>query len=531
MDLRNLVAHVAKEQHQSKIFTFEKGNVVARTHVDVVSDIQATCAALTAWGVKQGSRVGLRAPNSYNWMIYDLALIELRAISVALTDDFINTPTEELFQKYSLSLLVSSEAERPPAQEQRFPIAYIDGGNNKSAAIPPQQQVSDDNFDRIGLIFTSGSTGGLKGILLNRQGLETSVDSFTQAVNPTNNDCLLLFLPMSNLQQRLMYYSALWYGFDLAITDPSRLFHALKEFRPTILIAPPTLYEAFETRFHNLPPWKRTAAKIVGTMALAIPFPAGRKKLGATLFKDAHEALGGRMRFMITGMAPIKESTLKLFSLMQLPLYETYGLIEFGSVALNTPGSTKLGSVGRLLPGVKVDFADDGEIIASIEQPQAIGYFQCGEGEAERTFIDKGRIATGDIGRFDEEGFLYLVGRKKEIIITAGGEKVHPEVLEAKINASSDVARSVVFREPDTPFLTAVVLPNDPNDSGAKARIEQFVEGVQNHRDSIGRIVFTDVAFTRENGFLRPNLKLDRKNIAQYFQAQTSSGKGASNGR
>src|SRR5205807_113841 len=88
MDLRNLVTHVAKQQYQSKIFTFEKGEVVARTHADVVSDVKATCAALTAYGVKQGSRVGLRAPNSYLWMIYDLALIELRAISVALTDDF-----------------------------------------------------------------------------------------------------------------------------------------------------------------------------------------------------------------------------------------------------------------------------------------------------------------------------------------------------------------------------------------------------------------------------------------------------------
>ncbi|HET9284846.1 MAG TPA: AMP-binding protein [Candidatus Angelobacter sp.] len=529
MDLRNLVAHLVTEQLAARIFTFEKSGIRIRSHADVVADVKAACSALSSFGVGAGSRVGLRAPNSYHWMVYDLALIELKAVSIAFTDDFINTPTEDLFQRYALSLLVTSEFERP-ARRQEFPVAYLDGTNYDVRAIPARDLTADTNFDRIGLIFTSGSTGGLKGIELNRRGLENSVDTFTQAVKPAKDDCLLLFLPMSNLQQRLMYYSALWYGFDLAIADPPKLFHALKEFRPTILIAPPTLYEAFETRFHNLPPWKRTAAKVMGKAARAIPVPALRKKLGKLLFKDAHDALGGRMRFMITGMAPIKTSTLKLFALMQLPLYETYGLIEFGSVALNVPGSARLGSVGRPLPGVTIDFANDGEIIASTEEPQAVGYFQCGEGEAEKTFIGRGRIATGDIGRFDTDGFLYLVGRKKEIIITAGGEKVHPEVIEAGINASPDVARSVVFREPDTPFLTAVVLPNDPLDSGAKTRIEEFIGGVQNDRDAIGKIIFTDIGFTRENGFLRPNLKLDRKTIARHFQAQTSSGKGAGNG-
>jgi long-subunit acyl-CoA synthetase (AMP-forming) len=377
----------------------------------------------------------------------------------------------------------------------------------------------------MGLIFSSGSSGGVKGMTLNRRGVEDNVDSFTQAVGPRADDCLLLFLPISNFQQRLMYYSALWHGFDLIVTDPSRLFRALQDLHPTILIAPPTLYEALETRFSNLPQWKQWMATLAGNLILRIPAAGLRTRLGRRVFKTAHAALGGRMRFMITGMAPIKRSTLKLMARMQMPLYETYGLVESGPVALNLPGAQKIGSVGRPLPGVSVEFAADGEIIASKRAAMTSGYFECAAGEAEGTYISNNRIATGDIGRVDQDGFLYITGRKKEIIITAGGQKVHPEALEAEIDSCPEVSRAVVFRAADEPFLSAVVLPKNPGDTAARARIEQFIEAMAAHKPvfSIGKVIFTDIAFTRENGFLRPNLKLDRKKIARHFEQQARS--------
>jgi long-subunit acyl-CoA synthetase (AMP-forming) len=227
------------------------------------------------------------------------------------------------------------------------------------------------------------------------------------------------------------------------------------------------------------------------------------------------------MRFMVTGMAPIKRSTLELLARMRLPLFETYGMIECGSIALNVPGAHRLGSVGRPLPGIEVELAADGEIVIHKEHTIACGYFQCADGEAERTFLPGNRIATGDIGRFDADGFLYLVGRKKEIIVTAGGEKVHPEALESEIDGCPLVGKSVVFAAPGVPSLCAVVLPKDPKDPAARPRIEQFVEAINARHPStgIGRVVFTDVAFTRENGFLRPNLKLDRRRIAEHFRS------------
>lgn len=349
--------------------------------------------------------------------------------------------------------------------------------------------------------------------------------SFVEAIAPRHDDCLLLFLPTANFQQRLMYYGALWYGFDLIVTDPNHLFRALKELKPTMLVAPPAFYEALETRFFNLPGWKRWLANLAGRITLLLPLRTLREKLGRGVFKQAHEALGGRMRLMITGMAPIKRSTLTLFERMQLSLYETYGLVELGSISLNSPGVGKMGSVGRLLPGVTVEMAPDGEIIAHREPTLAFGYSECSEGEQERTFIGNNRIATGDIGRLDEDGYLYLIGRKKEIIITGGGKKIHPEVLEAEIDACPDVAKSVVLRDPDLPFLIAVVLSKNPQYPGARERIQKSVDRVNERYSStpVAKLIFTDVVFSRENGLLRPNLKLDRRKIAQHFQAQWSS--------
>lgn len=520
MDLRKLTSRMAEQKHQNCIVTFEKGQVVRRSHESVHMDIMTASVRLKSWGVGPGMRVGIWAPNCYEWIIYDIALIQLRALSVAFTDDFASMSADELVEKYSLSLLLIGATDKARKVEKKSAaIAFLDAENRGVAAIERPLPCTDWEFDNIGLVFSSGSSGRLKGLSLNRRGIEASVDAFTMVAGPHHDDCLLLFLPISNFQQRLMYYSALWYGFDLIVTDPTRLFRALKDLHPTILIAPPMLYEAFESRFSNLPPWKQRAARIVGGIAARLPGQSLRQKMACKIFKDAYDALGGRMRFMVTGMAPIKRSTLDLFKLMQLPLFETYGMTEFGGIALNHPDANRIGSVGQLLPGVRVEFAPDGEVIAVRPYRIASTYFECAEGEAELTFLDAERVATGDIGKVDEDGYLYLIGRKKEIIITAGGTKIHPEIPETEIDACPEVARSVVFAEADTSALVAVVLPKKPEDEAAKVRISQFIDQMSERTPSIviGRTIFSDLAFTRENGFLRPNLKLDRKKIAQHF--------------
>jgi long-subunit acyl-CoA synthetase (AMP-forming) len=518
MDLRRLMAHMEEQKHQNAIITFEKGQVVRRDQQTACADVHAAVARLRNWGVRPGMKVGLWGCNCYDWIIYELALIESRALSVAFTDDFASKSADQLIDQYSLSLLLVRDAVHKQGRHANA-VAFMDRPDSGIKAIEREVSNRDWEFQNIGMVFSSGSSGKLKGLTLSRQGIEASVDAFTQVVDPRPDDRLLLFLPLSNFQQRLMYYSAFWYGVDLIVTDPNRLFRALKELQPTILIAPPVLYETIETRFSNLPPWKQRVATTLGGLARRLPTKSLGRKLAQIVFKEVYEGLGGRMRFMVTGMAPIKRSTLKLFESMQLPLFETYGMTEFGGITLNSPGANKIGSVGRPLPGVCVELAADGEVIAVRKYRMASGYFECAEGDAETTFLSEERVATGDVGRFDEDGYLYLIGRKKEMVITGGGTKIHPEIPEAEIDACPDVARSVVFADSESPNLIAVVLPKNPQDPSARSRIQQFVDARNDRRSSliVDRIVFTDLAFSRENGFLRPNLKLDRKKIAEHF--------------
>ncbi len=519
MDLTKLLSRL-RDQRSNKLLLYAKGRLSSKSFAEVHDDVLAACENLSAIGVKPGMRVGISARNCYEWVIYDLALIELRAVSVAFTDDFAKTPVDELIEKYSLSLLLTGAGAHQ--DDPALPILSIDSVVQDSGVrIAARNLPVDEDFITPALIFSSGSAGGLKGLVLNRFGIEASIDAFAQAVGPRRDDLFLLFLPLSNYQQRMMYYAAFWYGFDLVVTDPTQLFRALKTLHPTILIAPPALYEGVETQYDSQPAWKRRLADTAGKLASMLPHEGLRKAVARTIFKRVHEAFGSRMRFMVTGMAPIKRSALKLFARMQLPVFETYGLIECGSISLNLPSAARLGSVGRLLPGVNVDLAADGEIIAWREPPIALGYFECAEGENERTFLGGNRIATGDVGFFDRDGYLYLVGRKKEVIITSGGEKVHPEVLESEIDACPDVGKAVVLPGSDSSPLTAVVLPKDPQDTLARARIEQFVRKMQGERmfPGVGKLIFTDIRFSTDNGFLRPNLKLDRRNIARHFGA------------
>lgn len=523
MDLTKLVERL-QHPNPNAVSSFEAGQIVRRTHAHVYKDVKGAEALLRAFGVGPGMRVGIRAPNCYQWIIYDLALIELRAVSVAFSDDFAGKAASELLQEYDLSLLLVPTSEYADSCHCSSAIACIDGPNLDVKVRPSKPDGHDPDFARIGMVFSSGSSGRCKGLLLNRRGIETNIDAFTLAVKPRQEDCLLLFLPISNFQQRMMYYAALWYGFDLIIADSGKLFRALKELHPTILIAPPMLYENLETRFCNLPPFKQRFAKAVGAVIGKLPLGFIGRRLARAVFREAYEAFGGRMRFMVTGMAPIRRSTLELFQLMQLPLFETYGLTEFGNIALNLPGACRIGSVGKLLSGVQVEFAPDGEIIAAREHSIATGYFEGGEGCEEETFLPANRIATGDIGRLEQNGYLYIIGRKKEVIVTTGGMKIHPEILESEIQACSDVARAVIFQDSAQDILVAVVLLRHSGDD-ARHRVEQFIAHLEERPGNavINSVIFTDIVFSRENGFLLPNLKLNRRKIAASFSSSPHS--------
>jgi len=499
------------------IFVLSDGKPVRHSHAGLAADVARAQEQLSRWNVKAGVRVGMFAPNSYTYIVYDLALIGLNAIAVPFTDDFAGFLNPELVEKYSLALLLlSKNASHCFDRNDRY-VAFL-GEENQNVRALDRTPYGSDEADDLCLAFSSGSAGGLKGLLISRSGAESTLPPVVEAIGVSHRDRLLLFLPMSNFQQRMMYYAAIWYDVDIAVTDYTHLYPAMKVLQPTILIAPPVLYQLIHTRFSAAlrSGWKRLAARLIPWL----PELSLRQRIARHLFKDVWGIFGPRMRLLISGMAPLNRNTIYFFDSLQLPLSESYGMVEAGSLAYRPPFSRKYGSVGKPLRGVTMSFEDDGEIIIHREKFLSRRYFQCAPGENENTFIGAARLATGDIGQFDADGFLNLLGRKKELIITPGGYKIHPEVLEGEINACVDVAQSVIFQRQGVSHLTCVVVPGPDRSDGVAARIRKYVEDLMTGRKiRIGEVLFAEEPFSAQNGMLRPNLKLNRKAITAKYAA------------
>jgi long-subunit acyl-CoA synthetase (AMP-forming) len=517
MEFRQLVA--ALPGKKSAIYTFQRGQTARHSHADLHGDVLRARDGLRAWGVKKGSRVGIYAPNSYAWLVHDLALIELGAISVPFTDDFAGKIGQDLLDKYNIALLLISKTHARLFPQKPAHVAFIDGDNDGVRALERPPSGDQDEADQHSLVFSSGSAGGLKGLIISRKGVEDTLPPIIEALGIGPGERLLLFLPLSNFQQRNMCYSALWYDFDIIITDYTQLFAAMPALNPTVLIAPPVLYQMIHAEYEKLPGWKKSLADILGGAIALLPSASARQALARKVFRDFYKQFGSNIRLLATGMAPIRRNIGAFFAQLQLPLCESYGMVEAGSITFRPAASREYGSVGKLLRGIKASIEADGEIIISRDYPLTLRYFQCADGENERTFVAPGRIATGDMGRLDGDGNLFLLGRKKELLITPGGVKLHPESIEQELNNSPDVVHSVLFMRRDAAHLTCVVDLVPPGGEEARARVTKFANGLPAAKRAAPfvEVIFAAEPFTVENGMLRPNMKIDRKAIAARY--------------
>jgi long-subunit acyl-CoA synthetase (AMP-forming) len=288
---------------------------------------------------------------------------------------------------------------------------------------------------------------------------------------------------------------------------------------PTILVAPPVLYQMLHGEYQKYPSWKKALWTALSSLLALLPSPRLRQELARILFRDFYKQLGGKIRLLATGMAPIRRNLGKFFERLQLPLCESYGMVEAGSITFRPASSQEYGSVGRPLRGITLSFTPDNEIIVSREASMTLRYFQCAEGENERTFIGPGRIATGDMGRMDSNGNLFLLGRKKELLITPGGLKVHPEPIEQELNNSPDIAHSVIYLKTHANHLTCVVDLVPPGDDAARIRVKEFANRLPSAKKvaPFVEVIFADAPFTAENGMLRPNMKIDRKAVGARY--------------
>jgi len=478
---------------------------------------------LRSCDVVRGWRVGLLGPNCLDWLIWDLALIELGCTVVALPEELLSQHGAAVFEKYDLSFIVRSRnaaaaslADHPHACWMELRTAPTSCRRATGAVPFPIDE------DVCALAFSSGSSGTPKCLMINRRGIEWDVTHYVPEYQLRPSDRLLVFLPLTLQQQRLLVYSAYWHGVSIALAPAEQLFEALAKLQPSLCLAPPLLYEGIHERFlgalDEMSARRRTAVRRLRSVVRLLPawmaWPLRR-----VLFGRIYSALGGRMRMMLTGMAPIKRATLEFFDELALPLYEAYGLTETGVIASNTPSAKRTGSVGKPVKGCRITLQEDGEVLVHRQQLASFGYLDRGSGPV---FSPGEAVATGDIGRVDADGFLYLLGRKKELIITAQGLKIHPERIESLLNGHPLIAQAVVLGD-EQKCLVCLVSVRTSKTPEVEREIAAEVTRVNEQSEAgarIGKVVVTQERFTLTNGLLTRSLKLDRRAIAERFSVE-----------
>ena len=332
--------------------------------------------------------------------------------------------------------------------------------------------------DLASLIYTSGTTGDPKGVMLTHRNFMSQVNTIKPLFPITERDISMSFLPLSHVYERTVDYVFLSYGVQINYVESiERVPMQLTEIRPTIMVSVPRLYERSYIKIiskiqaeggakKRLFEWGlrvgRQVREAVWRGEKASPFARGQYAVAkARIFSKVMEQLGGRLRFTISGGAPLAREVAEFFDIVGLPILQGYGLTETSPViAACRLEFNRLGSVGTLIPGVEVRIAPDGEIL--VRGPNIMkGYWRKPEATAEAIDGD-GWLHTGDVGYLDSDGCLFITDRKKDIIVTSGGKNIAPQPIEGRLGATPFIAQAVVIGD-KYPYLTALVVPNFEN--------------------------------------------------------------------
>ncbi|GAA2206661.1 AMP-binding protein [Nonomuraea monospora] len=487
MFVDSLVDRLAEHPGQRMRFLSRDGGTLVKTYAEIHDDAVKLMGELRDSGLGAGDLVGVLGPNSYEWILADLALLALGCVPVAIPAENRSGAAQigGLVGAYRLAALLLTQplpdgAAPPPATAvltdrpvKLDPVRHAD-----APVLPPGVRT---------IAFSSGTAGTQKGLLLTDDGIANTVELSARAWQVTTDDDLAIVMPYSNFQQRYLTYLAIWTGCAATVVPPEIMFQAFKAVEPTIILGPPSFFELLHNR----------------VMAAD---PADRVEKG----RGWLSMYGSRVRLMYTGSAPVPPAMVALFHELGAPLYELYGSTEIGWIAMNVPGRARAGTAGPPVDGIAVELGDDGEVIVRADRPQVVGYVYEGVETQDAVFLPDGRIATGDLGVM-EDGFLRLTGRKKNVIITRSGVKINPAELEAGIERALPGVRAMVALPDGAALLACVVWTED---LGRAAEAEEAVQRLNAGHEPSHRIATTIVRpmaeLTVESGLLTRNFKIDR---------------------
>jgi long-chain acyl-CoA synthetase len=533
------------------------------TAAEFLREVRSAAKGLVAAGVEVGDRVAILSKTRYEWTLLDYAVWFAGAVTVPIYETSSADQVEWILADSGARAVVLETGEhvtRVSHLRDRLPeLTQVWSLEDNGLEVLRRlgHDVSDDELEQrrtaagpdhlATIIYTSGTTGRPKGCMLTHGNFGFELGTATSDLHELfelEDASTLLFLPLAHVFARIIQVGAVKQRVRLAHTaDVANLLEDLTSFRPTFVLAVPRVFEkvfnqasqkaASEGRGRVFDAAAATAITYSRALDSGRPGPLLRLRhvvFDRLVYGKLRAALGGRCAYAVSGGAPLGERLGHFYRGIGVTVLEGYGLTETtAAVTVNTPDALAVGSVGRPLSGTAIRVADDGELLARGGQVMK-GYWRNQAATAE-ILDEDGWLHTGDVGEIDAQGFVRITGRKKEILITAGGKNVAPTLLEDRLRAHPLVSQSMVVGD-GKPFIAALVtldremLPLWAERHGKPAVVHQLVDDrdlraeiqeavdeantAVSKAESIRKFAILPVDWTEEGGQLTPSLKLRR---------------------
>ena len=544
----------------------------ARRRVDELAN------GLLALGVRKGDAIGILAATRVEWCLFDFALALVGGVTAPI---YANSSPEDcryvLDHSDAVGVLVDDDEQLAKIQAVRGELPLLRHvlrfsdlddlarrGEEHTAEHPDdlaraEAEVGED--DLYTFIYTSGTTGPPKACqILHRNYYEMAAVVHEMADVFRQDDLLLLYLPLAHNFGRLAHLLAPMAGYTIAFcADPYAVADALLVVKPTVFPSVPRVYEKIHTavlaRFdaatgtqRRLIDWALDVGRRVSVLRQkGQPVPRGlalqHRLADRLVYSKVKQRLGGRLRRAVSGGAPLAVEILEFFHTLDILILEAYGLTECTSGATsNRQDSFKFGTVGTALPGWELKLADDGELF--IRSPSVFAGYYKDEDATAAILDDEGWLATGDVATIDEDGFVTITDRKKDILVTAGGKNVAPQNLENELKSSRFVSQALVVGD-RRPYVAALItldpveidtwarernLDGDLAALAANPDVNALVQGIvddvnapHSRFEQIKRFSILPRDFSLEEGEVTPTLKLRRKVCQEHFAADVEA--------
>ncbi len=533
---------------------------------------------LRKYGAKKGAKVLLVSENRPEWHITDFACHLLGAVVVPVFPTLIPDQIAYIIENCEAEFIVASDAKQlakirqiranlkklkavisfetdaASAQEVAFETVIAAGRESDSPTFLKKAVQTARPEDLATIIYTSGTTGVPKGVMLSHKNFVSNMLDAETVLKLTREDKALSFLPLSHAFERTVDYLYFYRGMTIVYSPTmEQLSQDLKESGPSVMACVPRFYEKVKAKIEAKATEQGGLRQKIFDWSMKVGMARLRLQeknetcgvllklqcllAGKLVFSKIRAGTGGNIRFFVSGGAPLSAEVARFFSVVGLPILEGYGLTETSPVlAVNPPSRPKPGTVGKLLPSVQVKIAEDGEILARGPNIM-LGYYKM-PGETAEVMQD-GWFMTGDIGHLDEEGYLVITDRKKQLIVTSVGKKVAPQAIEQAVEASRYIEQVVLIGE-KRKFISALVVPdfeqvrhyakqhNLAASSNAeliaeKAVVELVKQEINDHQkqfshyEQIHEFRLLPQCFSIENGQLTPTMKVKRKAVVSAY--------------